>query len=311
MAIPTEICLQGLITCPLPRTSRGRPQIAPRVRPRLRAPSSAGTTSSHAQPGMLPGPTRGMRCGRSGERVSLSSFDDNGKALSPRRFARSARVSATDGWPGPPGYESGCTPGTPRSSDGDYTALVGVNQAARIVGAGPRGGADPASPQRETARRPRRVHVRPSARPPSAVATSRSPIELLRRESARTWRRSDAPPRRCPPAEHHKLRRRPTTGRRSSAAMRDVARVAEADWGRGRWTDADSGRGDVGKTRLAIEVRTSASADEWADGAWFIDLAPARTTGADRGGGGCRRRPAPQSATEAEAFGGRSSVLPS
>ena len=168
------------------------------------------------------------------------------------------RALAADGWPGR--VRIGMHTGYARPTDGDYTALV-VNQAARIVGAA-RGGQILLT--RETAGDLDESRVRPLGL--FRVRDFESPIELYA-AIGEGVPAIEAPPR-VPPAEEHNLTR-PTTS--IIGRDEDVARVAERIAERTLTTLI--GPGGVGKTRLAIEVALSV-ADEWEEGAWFVDLAP-------------------------------------
>ena len=183
-------------------------------------------------------------------------FGDSGSAVAAAVAAQ--RALAADGWPGR--VRIGMHTGYARPTEGDYTALV-VNQAARIVGAA-RGGQILLT--RETAGGLDESVVHPLGL--FRVRDFESPIELFAAIGEHVPE-IDAPPR-VPPAEHHNLTR-PTTS--IIGRDEDVARVAERIEARTLTTLI--GPGGVGKTRLAIEVALSV-ADEWEDGAWFIDLAP-------------------------------------
>ncbi len=154
--------------------------------------------------------------------------------------------------------------GFARPKGGDYTALV-VHQAARVTSAA-RGGqvllTETTAADVETAgeavglRRLGRFRVRDFDEP-VALYTAQGPgVPQV-----------DAPPR-VRPADGHNLVPPATSlvGR-----SEDVASLADRV-APGRVTTI-VGPGGVGKTRLATETAL-AVADHWADGAWFVDLAP-------------------------------------
>src|SRR5829696_5311063 len=183
-------------------------------------------------------------------------FSDGGRAVAAAIAAQGAL--AADRWPGR--VRIGMHTGFARPTGGDYTALV-VHQAARIAGAA-RGGqilltAETAADLDESLVQPLgRFRVRDFDRPIGLYAATGEGVPAV-----------EVQPR-VPPADGHNLTR-PTTsivGRGD-----DLARLGERI-APGRVTTV-IGPGGVGKTRLAIELGLKV-ADQWAQGAWFIDLAP-------------------------------------
>jgi predicted ATPase/class 3 adenylate cyclase len=156
--------------------------------------------------------------------------------------------------------------GYARPTDDDYTALV-VNQAARVVGAA-RGGqvllTEDTAAALQLSGTDADVRVRDLGR--FRVRDFDRPIALYCASGAGVLA-VDLPPR-VRPADGHNLVRPATSlvGRRQ-----DLARL-EATVAAGRVTTL-VGPGGVGKTRLATETAL-AVADDWEDGAWFVDLAP-------------------------------------
>ena len=183
-------------------------------------------------------------------------FGDGGSAVAAAIAAQ--RALTADGWPGR--VRIGMHTGYARPADGDYTALV-VHQAARITGAA-RGGqilltGETAADVDESLVHPLgRFRVRDFDRPITLFAATGAGLPAV-----------DAQPR-VPPADGHNLTR-PTTSivDRGGDLVELGERIAP-----GKLTTL-IGPGGVGKTRLAIEVGLGV-ADEWEDGAWFIDLAP-------------------------------------
>ena len=191
-------------------------------------------------------------------------FDDAERAVAAAIAAQ--RALAEREWPGR--VRIGMHTGYARPIDGDYTALV-VNQAARVVGAA-RGGqillteqtasalADSVTePAPDSTVRPLgRFRVRDFDSPVELCAVTSSGVPIV-----------EAPPR-VPPADGHNLSR-PTTslvGRNDDLVQ--LCQILEP----GRIATL-VGPGGVGKTRLAIEAALEV-ANDWKDGAWFVDLAP-------------------------------------
>ena len=247
MAITTDLP-SGVITCVF-SDIEGSTQMLRELGPDFE-PCCAGTTSSCAAWEAH----EGHEVRTIGDAFFVV-FGDSGRAVAAAVAAQ--RALAADGWPGR--VRIGMHTGYARPTEGDYTALV-VNQAARIVGAARAvRSADPGD-----RRGPRSAVVHPLGL--FRVRDFESPIELFAAIGEHVPE-IDAPPR-VPPAEHHNLTR-PTTS--IIGRDEDVARVAERIEARTLTTLI--GPGGVGKTRLAIEAALGV-ADEWEDGAWFIDLAP-------------------------------------
>jgi predicted ATPase/class 3 adenylate cyclase len=183
-------------------------------------------------------------------------FGDAGDAVQAAIEAQQAL--AADGWPGR--VRIGIHTGYARPAGRDYTALV-VHQAARIAGAAP-GGQILLTPA--TAANVDPSLVRPLGR--FRVRDFDAPIELYAATASGSPAAGAQP--RVPPAEGHNVTR-PTTS--IVARGDDLARLAERI-AAGKVTTL-IGPGGVGKTRLAIEVALKV-ADDWEDGAWFIDLGP-------------------------------------
>ena len=178
------------------------------------------------------------------------------------------RGFASASWPTtlPVRVRVGMHTGYARPASNDYNALV-VNQAARVVGAA-RGGQVLLSEQTraaiDTRGLPAGVHLHALGR--FRVRDFDEPVALFS-AAGDGFVPVDAPPR-VRPADGHNLVRPATSlvGRRD-----DAARLATAV-SRRRLTTV-VGPGGVGKTRLAIETALELTPD-WADGAWFVDLAP-------------------------------------
>ncbi len=160
---------------------------------------------------------------------------------------------------GPLRVRIGMHTGYARAVNGDYVALV-VNQAARVVGAA-RGGQVLLTADTAGALSTRDV-VRPLGR--FRVRDFDDPVELYAPTAADLP--SAAP--RVTPADGHNVVPATTNLVGRDGDVDAVAGLICA----GR-VSTIAGPGGVGKTRLAAEVAVRV-ADRWADGAWFVDLAP-------------------------------------
>ena len=191
-------------------------------------------------------------------------FADASQAIA--ATAEAQRGLAAAAWPTamPVRVRMGIHTGYARPRDGDYVALA-LHQAARVVDAAHGGQvlltgetASRAGGLGEGVRLERlgRFRVRDFDEPP----------ELLRVLGPGMERRDVAP--RVRPAEGHNLVRPPTS---FEGREEDVATLAGLV--RPGSVTTVVGSGGAGKTRLVVETAL-AVADDWDDGAWFVDLAP-------------------------------------
>jgi predicted ATPase/class 3 adenylate cyclase len=153
---------------------------------------------------------------------------------------------------------------------GDTYLALAVHQAARVVDAahggqvlvsGDTAGRATELPAGVGLERLGRFRVRDFDEPP----------ELYRLDADGLERRDIAP--RVRPAEGHNLVRPATSFEGREADLAALVRLATP----GSVTTV-VGSGGAGKTRLAIEAAL-AVADDWEDGAWFVDLAPVSSPG--------------------------------
>ncbi len=196
----------------------------------------------------------------------LVVFETAGDAVAAAVDAQRAIGAVTWPTPLPIRIRVGMHTGYARPTNGDYTAMV-VNQAARVVGAA-RGGqvllTDETAGQLGADGGRDDVYLLPLGRyrvrdfdGPTALHTAAGPGVLP----------VELPPR-VRPADGHNLVRPVTSlvGREQ-----EVERLG-SHLAPGRLTTI-VGPGGVGKTRLAIETALAVVGD-YADGAWFVDLAP-------------------------------------